>query len=150
MNNANSLLQVRNALWVFQEEPRWGTKSIRATVRTRENHMKPFYENIVSQYQTLMSSLPRETTFRRWRPKAEFMTGPHRQPSKKPQKSNVNAMNLSQNSQYLWNIVFSRRSIWVSLELICRWTQHFTKIDQEKCKIEQICIWKPMITGFIM
>ena len=23
-------------------------------------------------------------------------------------------------------------------------TQHFTKIDQEKCKIEQICIWNPM------
>ena len=37
---------------------------------------------------------------------------------KKPQKSNVNAKNLYQNSQYLWNIVFSRRSIWVSLELI--------------------------------
>ena len=38
-------------------------------------------ENIVSQYQTLVSSLPRETTFRHGRPKAHFMTGPHRQPS---------------------------------------------------------------------
>ena len=57
---------------------------------------------------------------------------------------------LEQNSQYLWNIVFSRRSIWVLLELIRRWTQHFTKIDQEKRKIEQICIWNPMTTGFIM
>ena len=57
--------------------------------------------------------------------------------------------NLKQNSQYLWNIVFSR-SIWVLLELIRRWTQHFTKIDQEKRKIEQICIWNPMTTGFIM
>ena len=45
----------------------------------------------------------------------------------------------------MWNIiVFSRRSIWVLLELIRRWTQHFSKIDQEKCKIEQICIWNPM------
>ena len=48
------------------------------------------------------------------------------------------------------NIVFSRRSIWVLLELIRRWTQHFTKINQEKRKIEQICIWNPMTTGFIM
>ena len=38
----------------------------------------------------------------------------------------------------LRNIFFSRRSIWVLLELICRWTQHLTKIDQENCKIEQI------------
>ena len=43
-----------------------------------------------------------------------------------------------------------RRSIWVLLELICRWKLHFTKIDQERCKIEQICIWNPMSTGFIM
>ena len=27
---------------------------------------------------------------------------------------------------------------------------HLTKIDQEKGKIEQICIWNPMTTGFIM
>ena len=27
-----------------------------------------------------------------------------------------------------------------------RWTHHFTKIDQEKRKIEQICIWNPMNT----
>ena len=38
-------------------------------------------ENIVSLYQTLMSSLPRMTVFRHRRPKTEFMTGPHRQPS---------------------------------------------------------------------
>ena len=42
--------------------------------------------------------------------------------------------------QYFWNIFFSRRSIWVLQELVHRWTQHFTKIDQEKRKIEQICI----------
>ena len=69
---------------------------------------------------------------------------------KRLQRSNVNAINLQQNSQYMWNIVFSRSNIWVFLELIRRWTQHFTKIDQEKCKIEQICIWNPMTTGFIM
>ena len=68
---------------------------------------------------------------------------------KRPPRSNVNAMNLWQNSQYLWNIVFSKSSIWVLLQLIRRWTQHFTKIDQEKRKIEQICIWNPMTTGFI-
>ena len=68
---------------------------------------------------------------------------------KRPQRSNVNTMNLKQNSQYLWNIVFSSRSIWVLLELIHRWTQHFSKIDQEKCKIEQICIWNPMTTGLL-
>ena len=69
---------------------------------------------------------------------------------KRPQRSNVTAMNLWQNSQYLWNVVFSRSNIWVLLELIRRWTQHFTKIDQEKRKIEQICIWNPMTTGFFM
>ena len=58
-------------------------------------------------------------------------------------------MNLWQNSQYLWNIVFSRRSIWVLLELIRSWTQHFSKFDQEKRKIEQICIWNRLTTGFI-
>ena len=40
--NTNSLLQVRNALWVFQGERSRGTKSIRARVCARENHMKPF------------------------------------------------------------------------------------------------------------
>ena len=55
---------------------------------------------------------------------------------KRLQRSNVNAMNLQQNSQYLWNRVFSRSSIWFLLERIRRWPQHFTKIDQEKRKIE--------------
>ena len=58
--------------------------------------------------------------------------------------------NLKQNSQYLWNIVISRTSIWVLLDPVCRWTQHFSKIEQEKRKIEQIYIWNPMTTGFIM
>ena len=62
---------------------------------------------------------------------------------KRLQKSNVNALNLSQNCQYLWNIFFSRRSIWVLLELVRRWTQHFTKIYQEKHKIEQILHLEP-------
>ena len=49
------------------------------------------------------------------------------------------------------SLVFSKSSIWVLLQLIrrMRWTQHFTKIDQEKRKIEQICIWNPMTTEFI-
>ena len=31
-------------------------------------------------------------------------------------------------------IFFSRRSIWVLLELVRRWTQHFSKIYREKRK----------------
>ena len=50
----------------------------------------------------------------------------------------------------LWNIVFSRRSILVLLELVGRWTQQFTKIDQKTRKIGQIYIWNPMTTRFIM
>ena len=50
----------------------------------------------------------------------------------------------------LWNIVFSWRSIWVLLELVGRWTQHFTKIDQKTRKIGKIYVWNPMNTGFIM
>ena len=69
---------------------------------------------------------------------------------KRSQRSSVNVTNLWQNSQYLWNIVFSRRSIWVLLELFGRWTQHFTKIDQRTHKIGQIYIRNPMTTEFIM
>ena len=39
----------------------------------KRNSYETICENIVSRYQTLVSSLPWETTF--------FMTGPHRQPS---------------------------------------------------------------------
>ena len=38
-------------------------------------------DNIVSRYQTLVSSLPQEAVFLHRRPKTAFMTGPHRQPS---------------------------------------------------------------------
>ena len=51
---------------------------------------------------------------------------------------------------FLEYILLYRRSIWVLLKLIRRWTQHLTKIDQAKCKIEQISIWKPRNTGFII
>ena len=54
---------------------------------------------------------------------------------------------LVKNSHYLWNIFFSRRSIWVLLELVRRRTQHFTKI--EKRKIEQICIRNPMTIYYV-
>ena len=46
-------------------------------------------------------------------------------------------MNLLQNSQYSWNIFFFRRSIRVLLELVHRTTQNFTKIDEEKHKIDK-------------
>ena len=38
----------------------------------------------------------------------------------------------------------SRRSIWVLLELVRGWEQHLAKVEQEKGKIEHICIWNPM------
>ena len=57
----------------------------------------------------------------------------------------------SQTKQSIFvEIVFSSRSICVLLELIHRWTQDFSKINQEKRKIEQIYIWNNMTTGFIM
>ena len=68
---------------------------------------------------------------------------------KRPQRSNVNVRNLWQNSQYLWNIVFSRRSIWVLLELVGRWTQQFNKIDHNTRKIGQTYIWNPMTTDLL-
>ena len=46
----------------------------------KRNSYETICENIVSRYQTLVSSLSRGTTFRHQRPKAHFMTGPHRQP----------------------------------------------------------------------
>ena len=36
------------------------------------------------------------------------------------------------------------------LELIRRRTQNFTIINQDKHKIEQIYIWNPLTTAFIM
>ena len=45
---------------------------------------------------------------------------------------------------YLWNIVSSRRSIWVLLKLVGRWAQHFAKIDQKtQIFFGQIYIWSP-------
>ena len=63
-------------------------------------------------------------------------------------KVNVNTMNPLQNSLYLWNIVLSRRSIWVLLELVHRWTQHFIlpKLTRRKVKLNKFAfgtIWLP-------
>ena len=52
--------------------------------------------------------------------------------------------------QYLRNIVFSRRSIWVSLDLVGRWTHYFTKIDHKTRNIGQIYIWNSMTSRFII
>ena len=41
----------------------------------KRNSYETICENIVSRYQTLVSSLPREAVFRSRRPKAHFMTG---------------------------------------------------------------------------
>ena len=64
--------------------------------------------------------------------------------------SYVNAINLSQNSRFSGNVFFSRKTIWNLLEFISRWTQAFTKIDQKKHKIEQICIWSLLMTGLMI
>ena len=53
-------------------------------------------------------------------------------------RSNVNAVNLLEDSQYSWNIFLFRRSVQVLLELVRSRTQNFAIIDQEKHKIEQI------------
>ena len=59
-----------------------------------------------------------------------------RQTKDKPsQKSNVNVMNLLQNSQFSWNINFFSRSIYILLVLLPWRTQNFTIIDQEKHSI---------------
>ena len=50
----------------------------------KEKSYETICENIVSRYQTLVSSLPREAVFLHRQPKPEFITGLHRQPSKKP------------------------------------------------------------------
>ena len=63
----------------------------------KRNSYETICENIVSRYQTLVSSLPRETTFRHRRQKAHFMTGPHRQPSNEarpPPKEKLTPQNL--------------------------------------------------------
>ena len=62
----------------------------------------------------------------------------------------VNAMDLLQYRPFSWNIFFFGRGIWVLLELVRRRKQNFTIIDQERHKIEQINIWSPLTTGFIM
>ena len=59
-------------------------------------------------------------------------------------------MDLLQYSPFSWNIFFFGRGIWVLLELVRRRKQNFTIIDQERHKIEQINIWSPLTTGFIM
>ena len=68
-------------------------------------------------------------------------------------RSNVNAMNLLQYSPFLRNI-FSLAEAYFHFDFL--WSS-FTKehktnaiINQEKHKIEQIYIWSPVTTGYIM
>ena len=59
----------------------------------------------------------------------------------RPQRSNIiNMMILSQNSQYWWNIIFFRRSIWVLLELVHR--KHKTLPKSFRRNIKPI--WNPV------
>ena len=58
--------------------------------------------------------------------------------------SNVNALNLLQNSQYSWNIHTLLKKNHLSFVEACfRRTQNLSTIDQEKQKIQQIYIWNP-------
>ena len=78
-NNTNSLLQVRNAFWVFQRgegggaETRYKKYSCKSPCKRKS--YETICENIVARYQTLVSSIPREAVFLHRRPKTEFMTG---------------------------------------------------------------------------
>ena len=47
----------------------------------KEKSYETIFENIVSWYQTLVSSLPQEAVFQHRRPKTKFMTGLAGQPS---------------------------------------------------------------------
>ena len=59
----------------------------------------------------------------------------------RPQRSNIiNMMILLQNSQYWWNIIFFRRSIWVLLELVRR--KHKTLPKSFRRNIKPI--WNPV------
>ena len=53
----------------------------------KRNSYETICENIVSRYQTLVSSLPREAVFLHRRPKTEFITGP---PGKEQPSNGVN------------------------------------------------------------
>ena len=69
---------------------------------------------------------------------------------KRPQRSNVNTMNLLQNSQHMWNIFFCRRGICILLKLVCRRTQNLPPLLSRRNKIDQLFIRNPMTTGLIM
>ena len=69
---------------------------------------------------------------------------------KRPQRPNVNTMNLLQNSQHLWNIFFCRRGICILLKLVCRRTQNLTTLLSRRNKIDQVFMRNPMTTGLIM
>ena len=56
---------------------------------------------------------------------------------------------LTKESKFV-DYILPRRGIRVLLELARRWTQHFSKIHQEKRNIERIWMWNPMTTGYIM
>ena len=56
---------------------------------------------------------------------------------------------ITKQSIFVEYILLSRR-IWVLLELVRRWSQHYIKIDQKKLNIEQICFWNPSTTSYIM
>ena len=58
--------------------------------------------------------------------------------------------NLEQNSQYLWNILFSRRSVWVLLELVSRWTQTFKpKSTKRHVKLDKFVFGTPWLPDLL-
>ena len=58
-----------------------------------------------------------------------------------PAKTDFFPSLIATGGQYLWNIFFSSRSIWVLLELVRRWKQHLTKIHPEKIPGETMKFW---------
>ena len=73
-NNANSLLRVRKAFRVSGgAETRYKKYSCKGPGKGKSN--ETICENIVSRYQTPVSSLSRGTVFLHRRPKTEFIIG---------------------------------------------------------------------------
>ena len=68
---------------------------------------------------------------------------------KRPQRSNVKTKKLLQKSQCLLNILFSRRRIWVLLELVGRWTQKLPKSTRRHVKLYKFVFVTPWLPDLL-
>ena len=125
-NNANSFLQVRNAFWVsWGAGRRRGTKSIRARVCARENPMKPFVRT--SFLGTRPSFLPSPGRPFFSTDDRKFITGPHRQPSKKILAKHVFWRLI--NALLLWLVALTATFTAVALYCYLEWCKATPKSE---------------------